>query len=552
MKVAPLPIDEKERLDTLKQYDILDTLPEMDFDDFTLLASHICEAPIALISLVDESRQWFKSKVGLDAMETPRDVAFCSHAILNDKVFVVKDSLNDERFKDNPLATGAPNVRFYAGAPLITPSGHKIGTLCVIDSVPRDLKLKQIDALARLSRQVVNQLELRSINKEALKTSELKSSFLATMSHEIRTPLNGIIGFSHLLGEEKLSKKALSYVQNISSCSESLLTIINDILDISKIEAGKLLIEKIPFNLKTIIEKSFLLFKVDFEKKQLDANFLIHENVPEVILGDPLRMRQIFLNLIGNAVKFTNNGGSIDVIVEKGIDHGNNQIELIFTVKDSGVGISEDDQKRLFENFEQADNSTTRNYGGTGLGLSICSKLISMLRGKIWVESEIGKGASFIFTMLTEKSILKLESADESLPLVVKDHLVLNVLVAEDNHLNQVLLRAILKKIGQDQVHFTSNGLDVVTAAKESHYDLILMDIQMPKLDGYEATKEIRKALGDDIKIVGLSANAFEDDKLKAIDSGMDGYLEKPIDIDEISNLILEIECEILGRKKIS
>jgi CheY-like chemotaxis protein len=175
-----------------------------------------------------------------------------------------------------------------------------------------------------------------------------------------------------------------------------------------------------------------------------------------------------------------------------------------------------------------------------------------MLRGKIWVESEIGKGASFIFTMLTEKSILKLESADESLPLVVKDHLVLNVLVAEDNHLNQVLLRAILKKIGQDQVHFTSNGLDVVTAAKESHYDLILMDIQMPKLDGYEATKEIRKALGDDIKIVGLSANAFEDDKLKAIDSGMDGYLEKPIDIDEISNLILEIECEILGRKKIS
>jgi signal transduction histidine kinase/ActR/RegA family two-component response regulator len=552
MKVAPLPIDEKERLDTLKQYDILDTLPEMDFDDFTLLASHICEAPIALISLVDESRQWFKSKVGLDAMETPRDVAFCSHAILNDKVFVVKDSLKDERFKDNPLATGAPNVRFYAGAPLITPSGHKIGTLCVIDSVPRDLKLKQIDALARLSRQVVNQLELRLINKEALKTSELKSSFLATMSHEIRTPLNGIIGFSHLLGEEKLSKKALSYVQNISSCSESLLTIINDILDISKIEAGKLLIEKIPFNLKTIIEKSFLIFKTDIEKKQLDTNFLIHENVPEVILGDPLRMRQIFLNLIGNAVKFTSNGGSIDIIVERGIERGNNQIELIYTVKDSGVGISQDDQKRLFENFEQADNSTTRNYGGTGLGLSICSKLISMLGGKIWVESDIGKGASFIFTMLTEKSVLELGSVEKSLPLVIRDHLVLNILVAEDNHLNQVLLRAILKKIGQDQIHFTSNGLDVVTAAKENHYDLILMDIQMPKLDGYEATKEIRKALGDDIKIVGLSANAFEDDKLKAMESGMDEYLEKPIDIDEISKLILAIECSISTRKKIS
>ncbi|MFT6630450.1 MAG: signal transduction histidine kinase/ActR/RegA family two-component response regulator [Bacteriovoracaceae bacterium] len=552
MKVAPLPIDEKERLDTLKQYDILDTLPEMDFDDFTLLASHICEAPIALISLVDESRQWFKSKVGLDAMETPRDVAFCSHAILNDKVFVVKDSLNDERFKDNPLATGAPNVRFYAGAPLITPSGHKIGTLCVIDSVPRNLKTKQIDALARLSRQVVNQLELRLINKEALKTSELKSSFLATMSHEIRTPLNGIIGFSHLLGEEKLSKKALSYVQNISSCSESLLTIINDILDISKIEAGKLLIEKIPFNLKTILEKSFLIFKTNIEKRQLDANFLIHENVPEVILGDPLRMRQIFLNLIGNAVKFTSDGGSIDIIVERGLGRGNNQLELIFTVKDSGVGISLDDQKRLFENFEQADNSTTRNYGGTGLGLSICSKLVSMLGGKIWVESDIGKGASFIFTILTEKSVLKLGSVEESLPLVLKDHLVLNILAAEDNHLNQVLLRAILKKIGQDQVHFTSNGLDVVTAAKENHYDLILMDIQMPKLDGYEATKEIRKALGGDIKIIGLSANAFEDDKLKAIEAGMDGYLEKPIDIDEISKLILEIECSISKRKKIS
>ena len=199
MKSAPLPKDEKERLDALKSYQILDTLPEIDFDDFTKLASYTCGTPIALVSLVDESRQWFKSRFGLEATETPRDVAFCSHTILQDDVFVIPDSHKDERFHDNPLAVGAPHVRFYAGAPLITPSGHKIGTLCVIDHNPREITEEQKEILQAIGRQVINQMELRLSVKDAEQATKMKASFMATMSHEIRTPLNGILGCANIL-----------------------------------------------------------------------------------------------------------------------------------------------------------------------------------------------------------------------------------------------------------------------------------------------------------------------------------------------------------------
>ena len=550
MKVAPLPIDENERLEKLKNYNILDTLPEMDFDDFTRLASHICGTPIALVSLVDKSRQWFKSRIGLNAMETPRDVAFCSHAILNDEVFVVEDSLKDDRFKDNPLVIGDPVVRFYAGAPLITPSGHKVGTLCVIDNIPRHLSTSQIDALAMLSRQVVNQLELRMINKEVKKSAKLKSNFLATMSHEIRTPLHGIIGFSQLLADQKLSRNAANYVQHISDCSESLLIIINDILDISKIEAGKLSLEYIPFDLKDTLEKSLLIFKTQVEKKKLKLNLKLQEGIPMGIMGDPLRLRQVLLNLIGNSIKFTERG-QIDISVELGKPRTDEKINLLFKVKDTGIGINKQDQKRLFNSFEQVDNSTTRNYGGTGLGLSICSSLISLFGGKFWVESDAGKGSSFIFSLSSEAVNLTAKKKKVVSIEKQKKQYQLSILVAEDNHLNQILLKAILKKLGDYSVDFTENGVEVVLAAKKKKYDLILMDIQMPELDGYQATIEIRKSLGDIVKIVGLSANVFEEDRIRGKKAGMDDYLEKPLSIEKMSKVLLELEIELGELKKL-
>ena len=546
MKVAPLPEDEKERLEKLKEYNILDTLPEMVFDDFTKLAAHICGTPISLISLVDESRQWFKSAVGLDAPETPRDVAFCSHAILEDEVFIVPDSFKDDRFHDNPLAVGAPDVRFYAGAPLKTPSGHRIGTLCVIDDKPRELTNEQIESLAALSRQVISQLELRVTNRETKQLVKSKSLFLATMSHEIRTPLNGIMGFTGLLLDQKLSKEAYEYTQHIKECSENLMLIINDILDISKIEAGKLSIEKIPFNLKSTIESSTLIFCSEVAKKKISLNYDVDATIPEGILGDSLRLRQILLNLLGNAVKFTEKG-EINLKVQKNPASKKSEVlELLFEVTDTGVGIPKEVQVKLFQSFEQADQSTTRKYGGTGLGLSICSKLISLMGGRIWVESDEDKGSKFSFTLPVEGIKLPLSEHTQAVKIqkgeILQSDNKLRVLVAEDNKLNMVLVKGILKKLGYESVDYVVNGSEAVSAVQRQDYDLILMDVQMPEMDGLEATSIIKKSLKKDIIIVGLSANVFAEDKQKAKEAGMDDYLEKPLKQDRFE-LVLEQLC---------
>jgi signal transduction histidine kinase/CheY-like chemotaxis protein len=541
MKVAKIPENENDRLKALREYEILDTLPEMDFDDFTKVASHICGTPIALISLVDESRQWFKSSVGLDAPQTPRDLAFCSHAILQEEVFVVPDSFEDERFKDNPLATGAPDVRFYAGAPLKTPSGHKIGTLCVIDSSPRELNDDQIEALKALARQVVNQLELRLSKKKAEKVLAQKTSFFANMSHEIRTPLNGVIGFTGLLLDQKLSKEAYNNVQNIKECSESLLMIINDILDISKIEAGKLSVEDIPYNLEKAVKASMLVFKTVVDQKDIEINYNISKDIPEVINGDPLRIRQILLNLIGNAVKFTHTGKVI-IDVSSNIVETQDNFDLEIKVIDTGIGIPKDSIQNIFQSFEQVDSTTTRNYGGTGLGLTICSKLVELMGGKMWVESEVNKGSTFGFSVLASASNEEIATIDinDPKPLleISKNENNLKILIAEDNKLNQTFVRSLLKKLGYTDIVIVENGQKAIEAVQDQDYDIIFMDIQMPIMDGYEATKIIKNELNCKTQIVGLSANVFKEDKEKALELGMSDYLEKPINTEHLSRIL--------------
>lgn len=544
MKIAKIPDNEIERLKDLESYEILDTLPEMDFDDFTKIASYICETPIALISLVDETRQWFKSKHGLDAPETPREVAFCSHAILEDEVFVIPDSFEDERFHDNPLATGAPDVRFYAGAQLRTPSGNKIGTLCVIDNKPRVIGEKQINALEALARQVVNQLELRLSKKSAESLLEKKTSFFANMSHEIRTPLNGVLGFTGLLLDEKMSKEAYNYVKHIKACGESLLIVINDILDISKIEAGKLNIENIPMNIQKTIEASMLVFKTNVNQKGISLNYNLDKLVPPIVIGDSLRIRQILINLIGNSVKFTERG-SIDINVNFLKRKNNKKALLKFEVKDTGIGIPNHAIEKLFQSYEQVESTTTRNYGGTGLGLSICSKLVSLMGGNIWVESVENEGSSFFFTVEVEEGVEDIKNPtleNIEIPTAhVEGESFIPILVAEDNMVNQLIIRKTLNKLGYKNIDFVENGQLALDAIEEKDYSIIFMDVQMPLMDGYEATAAIKSKLESDIKIIGLSANVFEDDKIRAKESGMDDYLEKPIDIKKLKLILGKI-----------
>jgi len=389
---APLPDNEDERLRRLKELEILDTLEEQAYDDLTHLAAQICDTPIALVSLIDHDRQWFKSHFGLDARETPREVAFCAHAILDDDVFVVEDSDKDERFHDNPLVTEAPHVKFYAGAPLILDNNIHVGTLCVIDSKAHKMTEEQKFSLQALARQVISQLELRLKIKEMTQLDAAKDEFLAMVSHELRTPLTSIHGSLSLLINQTDQLPASSHqLADIAYRNSSrLLTIVNDILDLAKLEAGKFDIHPRVIDLVSVAEQAIHLNK-DYCAK-CHCHIKIKENtdkLPVLINGDEQRLLQVLGNLISNAAKFTTQGDTIEV----SISVADNQAHLKIT--DHGEGLTEQQQKQLFEKFKQASTNGNHKLPGTGLGLMISKNIIELHHGEIGCESIPGQETSF-------------------------------------------------------------------------------------------------------------------------------------------------------------
>ncbi|MDH5392470.1 MAG: ATP-binding protein [Gammaproteobacteria bacterium] len=536
MKKAPLPVNEEQRLSVLENYDILDTLPEQDFDDLTLIASQICNTPIALISLLDDHRQWFKSKTGLDVSETSKDIAFCAHAILQDEVFIINDAFKDERFHDNPLATAAPHVRFYAGAPLIAPGGEKIGTLCVIDDHAREITVEQQHALVALSRQVMSQLELRAANKKALKAVKEKSLFLANMSHEIRTPMNAVISCTQLLLDNIKDKKNMQLLKMIDNAGETLLTLINDILDFSKIESGKIILEQRAFDLHECTSSLVSLLSNRSLDRELELSLTIDDTVPVWVSGDITRYRQIVINIIGNAIKFTKD----QVLVSLSTKQQAGQEMVLVKIEDNGIGISAHDQQNIFKKFGQLDASTTRKYGGTGLGLSICCGLTTAMKGQIWVESETGKGAAF-FVLLPLSSAAPADKNEkirlsEIDPLMGQQH-PLSILLAEDDEVNQIIINQLFEKLHYN-IDLVANGQQAVEAAAKNDYDFIFMDMQMPVLDGISATMKIRKLEIKQPVIIALTANAFAEDKEACLQAGMNSFLTKPIQLTQVASEI--------------
>lgn len=800
----PQSADEKKRLQALKEYDILDTLPEKQYDDITRLASIICESPITLISLIDEERQWFKSKIGIEDSETPREIAFCNYAIAGNELFEVENSLKDERFVHNPFVTGYPNIRFYAGAPLKTPEGYNIGTLCVIDTKPKKLTASQREALSILANEVVINLELRKernkllkenqgavqsnelltaffenspsvilmtdmegkyiyanrnalnlvkrntmeevigkrtadlfpkhlakeitlvdaevlkkkkairkeyqvgfnesaahyitysfplinwkqeiygvgsitnevteikrleneikrantlftslfenspigvvltelksgkikmVNKaflkligykkeevldktsmelqiiddpalrkkilekiidgEKVKENELivykkdrtqlicissheilkiddgtyllsafqditerkkmieelvearkqaekanlsKSSFLANMSHEIRTPLNAILGFADLLEKTNLSIQQKDYLSAIGTSGKNLLAIINDILDFSKIEAGMLGLENILFSPQQLLQAVYTMFHAKAQSKNLKFSAFIDPKLPHLVNGDSTRLNQIMINLIGNAIKFTDNG-SVTVSGEL-VGTTETHATIKFSVSDTGIGIAKDKLERIFDRFTQADSDTTRNFGGTGLGLSIAKKLVELQGGEIVVKSEFEKGSEFTFT-------IEYEIADESQMIVAEPQQSYTqsffkgkkILIVEDNAINQKLTMTILAEEGF-VYKVAENGQKALDILKAESYDAILMDLQMPMLDGYQATRKIREELRLSTPIIAMTANALAGEKERCLSLGMSGYITKPFKAESLFNALTKV-----------